>query len=95
MNGSARYARHQGRTYYWGRAGSDDHDPHAGGARVRWRAGAGQWHSCPAPLAVTERGYVHTPAVATTIGGQPVTVQICLWRDTPRRENCTPEIRNG
>ncbi|MGW4945898.1 hypothetical protein ACWEOZ_30450 [Actinoplanes sp. NPDC004185] len=95
MNGSARYARHQGRTYYWGRAGSDDHDPHSGGARIRWRAGDGQWHNCPAPLAVTERGYVHTPAVATTIGGQPVTVQTCLWRDTPRRENCTPEIRNG
>jgi hypothetical protein len=44
---------------------------------------------------VTERGYVHTPAVATTILGHPVTVQICLWRDEPHRENCTPEITTG
>ncbi|MEU4425557.1 hypothetical protein AB0F81_33460 [Actinoplanes sp. NPDC024001] len=95
MNGSARYARHDGRTYYWGRAGSDDHDPHAGGARVRWSTPGGRWRSCATPLARSERGYVHTPAVATTIGGQPVTVQICLWRDDPRRENCTVEISNG
>ncbi|WP_189334215.1 hypothetical protein [Actinoplanes ianthinogenes] len=46
-------------------------------------------------LPVTERGYVHTPAVATTIGGQPVSLRICLWRDTPRRENCTPVITTG
>ncbi|SFF11170.1 hypothetical protein SAMN05421541_106119 [Actinoplanes philippinensis] len=95
MNGSARYARHDGRTYYWGRAGSDDHDPHAGGARIRWSTPDGRWRSCATALARTERGYVHTPAVATTIGGQPITVQICLWRDEPRRENCTQEISNG
>ncbi|GIE29431.1 hypothetical protein Ait01nite_024760 [Actinoplanes italicus] len=95
MNGSARYARHAGRTYYWGRAGSDDHDPHSGGTRVRWRTADGDWHSCATALAVTERGYVHTPAVATTIGGEPVTVQICLWRDDPRRENCTEQISTG
>lgn len=95
MNGSARYARNGGRTYYWGRAGSDDHDPHAGGARIRWSTPDGRWRSCATALAKTERGYVHTPAVATTIGGQPITVQICLWRDEPRRENCTLEISNG
>ncbi|AEV85002.1 hypothetical protein ACWT_3978 [Actinoplanes sp. SE50] len=95
MNGSARYARHDGRTYYWGRAGSDDQDPHAGGARIRWSTPDGRWRSCASALATTERGYVHTPAVATTIGGQPITVQICLWRDEPRRENCTQQISNG
>lgn len=95
MNGSARYDRYQGRTYYWGRAGSDDEAPHAGGTRVRWRTADGRWRSCATALAVTERGYVHTPAVATTIGGQPVTVQICLWRDTPHRENCTAEVATG
>jgi hypothetical protein len=95
MNGSARYARHNGLTYYWGRAGSDDDRPAAGGARVRWRTPGGPWHSCPAPLAVTERGYVHTPAVAMTIPGPPVTVQVCLWRADPYRENCTPEIATG
>jgi len=95
MNGSARYARHGGRTYYWGRAGSDDQDPHAGGARIRWSTPDGRWRSCATALAKTERGYVHTPAVATTIGGQPITVQVCLWRDEPRRENCTQEISNG
>lgn len=92
MNGSARYARHQGRTFYWGRAGSDDESPAAGGARIRWRTPTGSWRSCRTVLAVTERGYVHTPAVATTIAGQSVTVQVCLWRDQPYRENCTPEI---
>ncbi|MEU4623642.1 hypothetical protein AB0G04_27195 [Actinoplanes sp. NPDC023801] len=95
MNGSARYARHQGRTYYWGRAGSDDHDPHAGGTRVRWRIGDSPWRSCDRVLAVTERKYVHTPAVATTIAGAPVTLQVCLWRDDPRRENCTDEVNTG
>jgi hypothetical protein len=95
MNGSARYARHQGRTYYWGRAGSDDHDPRAGGARARWRIGDDRWRSCATALAVTERSYVHTPAIATTIGGKPVTVQICLWRDQPQRENCTEAITTG
>jgi hypothetical protein len=95
MNGSARYARYQGRTYYWGRAGSDDGTPFAGGSRVRWRVAEGAWHSCPSPLAATERGYVRSPAVATTIGGKPVTIQVCLWRDEPRRENCTAEIRTG
>ncbi|BCJ39369.1 hypothetical protein GCM10010168_63830 [Actinoplanes ianthinogenes] len=55
----------------------------------------GAWHDCPVRLPVTERGYVHTPAVATTIGGQPVSLRICLWRDTPRRENCTPVITTG
>jgi hypothetical protein len=95
MNGSARYARHLGRTYYWGRAGSDDHDPHAGGTRVRWRIGDDRWRSCATTLAVAERGYVHSPAVATTIGGKPVTLQICLWRADPRRENCTERISTG
>lgn len=95
MNGSARYGRYRGLTYYWGRAGSDDDTPAAGGARVRWRASDGPWHSCPVVLPVGERGYVHTPAVATTILGRPVTVQVCLWRDQPRRENCTPEISTG
>ena len=95
MNGSARYQAYQGRTYYWGRAGSDDHAPHSGGARVRWRIADGPWHSCATALAVTERGYVHTPAVPTTIGGSAVTIQVCLWRDEPRRENCTPEISTG
>ncbi|MEU4560171.1 hypothetical protein AB0F72_17445 [Actinoplanes sp. NPDC023936] len=95
MNGSARYARHDGRTYYWGRAGSDDATPRSGGARVRWKTPDGPWHSCATSLAVTERGYVHTPAVATTIGGQAVVVQVCLWRDTPSRENCLAEISTG
>ena len=95
MNGSARYARYRGVTYYWGRAGSDDATPAAGGARVRWRPAGGEWHTCPVLLPVTERGYVHTAAVATTIAGQPVTIQVCLWRDVPRRENCTPEIATG
>lgn len=94
MNGSARYARYQYRTYYWGRAGSDDHDPRSGGARIRWSTPDGPWRSCETALPQSERGYVHTPAVATTIGEKPVTVQICLWRDTPRRENCTT-ISNG
>ncbi len=95
MNGSARYDSHAGRIYYWGRAGSDDHDPHAGGVRVRWRVGDGRWHSCATTLSSSERGYVHTPAVATTIGGRAVTLQVCLWRDDPRRENCTDEISTG
>ncbi|MDI6104021.1 hypothetical protein QLQ12_36070 [Actinoplanes sp. NEAU-A12] len=95
MNGSARYARHQDRTYYWGRAGSDDHDPRSGGARVRWSTPEGPWRSCETVLAQNERGYAHTPAIATTIGEKPVTVQVCLWRDDPRRENCTAEISNG
>jgi hypothetical protein len=92
MNGSARYEAHRGKIYYWGRAGSDDHDPQSGGVRVRWRTTNGPWHSCPSVLPITERGYVHTPAVATTIGGQAVSIQICLWRDTPYRENCTATI---
>lgn len=95
MNGSARYQAYQGRTYYWGRAGSDDHDPHSGGTRTRWRMAGGPWHSCATVLPVTERGYVRTPAVPTTIGGSAVTIQVCLWRDEPRRENCTPEISTG
>ncbi|GLY00248.1 MULTISPECIES: hypothetical protein [Actinoplanes] len=95
MNGSARYARHEGRTYYWGRAGSDDQTPHSGGSRVRWRIADGPWRSCATPLPQTERGYVHSPAVATTIGGQAVTLQVCLWRDSPFRENCTTEIATG
>ncbi|MEV6350902.1 hypothetical protein [Actinoplanes sp. NPDC051851] len=95
MNGSARYDRFEGRTFYWGRAGSDDDRPHSGGARVRWKTPGGPWRSCATALPLAERGYVHSPAVATTIGGQPVTVQICLWRDEPRRENCTPEITTG
>ncbi|WP_145831051.1 hypothetical protein [Actinoplanes teichomyceticus] len=95
MNGSARYARHDGRTYYWGRAGSDDENPRSGGARIRWKTSDGPWRSCATPLAVTERGYVHTPAVATTIGGRAVTIQVCLWRDTPPRENCLDEISTG
>ncbi|GAA1644331.1 hypothetical protein [Actinoplanes couchii] len=95
MNGSGRYARHQGLTYYWGRAGSDDATPFAGGSRVRWRVADGPWHSCATPLPVAERGYVHSPAVPTTIGGRPVTLQVCLWRDEPHRENCTAEIRTG
>jgi hypothetical protein len=95
MNGSARYARYQGRTYYWGRAGSDDHAPAAGGSRVRWKTPDGRWRSCAVALAVSERDYVRSPAVATTIGGEPVTIQVCLWRDSPRRENCTPEIATG
>lgn len=89
MNGSARYARHNGRTYYWGRAGSDDQDPHSGGASIRWRTSNAPWRTCPTPLAETERGYVHTLAVATTIGGEAVTIQVCIWRDDPYRENCT------
>jgi hypothetical protein len=92
MNGSARYQSHNGRIYYWGRAGSDDNDPHAGGSRVRWKTADGPWHSCSAILAVTERGYVHTPAVATTIAEKAVSIQICLWRDIPYRENCTATL---
>lgn len=95
MNGSARYATHAGRTYYWGRAGSDDDKPHSGGTRVRWKIADGPWHSCEKPLPQAERGYVHSPAVPTTIGGQAVTIQVCLWRDTPERENCTIEIATG
>ncbi|MBM2620056.1 hypothetical protein JIG36_31540 [Actinoplanes sp. LDG1-06] len=95
MNGSARYARHEGRTYYWGRAGSDDHVPTAGGARVRWSTPDGTWRSCEVALPREERGYVHTPAVPTTINGQAVTIQVCLWRDEPRRESCLPEIATG
>jgi hypothetical protein len=92
MNGSARYDRYDGRTYYWGRAGSDDATPRSGGARIRWRPADGRWRSCPTVLPEHERGYVHTVAVATTIQGRAVTVQICLWRDRPYRENCTPPI---
>jgi len=95
MNGSARYATHLGRTYYWGRAGSDDNRPHSGGSRTRWRIGNGPWHSCATALPLIERGYVHSPAVATTVADQAVTVQVCLWRDEPRRENCTPQISTG
>jgi hypothetical protein len=89
MNGSARYNRYQGRTYYWGRAGSDDNVPRSGGARIRWQPAGGQWRSCPVTLARSERDYVRTMAVATTIGGRAVRVQVCLWRDEPYRENCT------
>jgi hypothetical protein len=89
MNGSARYNRYRGRTYYWGRAGSDDNVPRSGGARIRWQPADGQWHSCPVTLAQSERRYVRTMAVATTIGGQAVRVQVCRWRDEPFRENCT------
>lgn len=90
MNGSARYASYHGRIYYWGRAGSDDDEPHSGGASVRWRTD-GPWHNCSVTLAVSDRGYVHTPAVATTIGGRAVTLAVCLWRDHPYRRNCTPD----
>jgi hypothetical protein len=89
MNGSARYNRYRGRTYYWGRAGSDDNVPRSGGARIRWQPAGGQWRSCPVTLARSERDYVRTMAVATTIGGHAVRVQVCLWRDEPFRENCT------
>ncbi|OJF10129.1 hypothetical protein BG844_33810 [Couchioplanes caeruleus subsp. caeruleus] len=89
MNGSARYNRYRGRTYYWGRAGSDDNVPQAGGARIRWQKAGGPWHDCPVTLAVDERDYVRTPAVATTIGGEAVRVQVCLWRQQPYRQNCT------
>ncbi|GGQ62535.1 hypothetical protein GCM10010166_35390 [Couchioplanes caeruleus subsp. azureus] len=89
MNGSARYNRYRGRTYYWGRAGSDDNVPRAGGARIRWQKVGGPWHDCPVTLAVDERDYVRTFAVATTIGGEAVRVQICLWRQQPYRQNCT------
>ncbi|GIF42633.1 hypothetical protein Axi01nite_69440 [Actinoplanes xinjiangensis] len=95
MNGSARYAGHQGRIYYWGRAGSEDATPHSGGTRVRWKVADGPWHSCATALPVTERGYVHSPAVPTTIDGRAVTIQVCLWRNTPNRENCTAEISTG
>ncbi|WP_433796141.1 hypothetical protein [Actinoplanes sp. CA-252034] len=61
----------------------------------RWRIADGPWHSCASPLPLAERGYVHSPAVSTTIGGQPVTIQVCLWRDDPNRENCTTEIATG
>ncbi|XVV14939.1 hypothetical protein ACQP2X_11560 [Actinoplanes sp. CA-131856] len=89
MNGSARYNRYAGRTYYWGRAGSDDNVPRSGGARIRWQPGDGRWRSCPVTLARSERDYVRTMAVATTIDGHAVRVQVCLWRDEPYRENCT------
>ncbi|MFF5082773.1 hypothetical protein ACFY36_37520 [Actinoplanes sp. NPDC000266] len=89
MNGSARYNRYAGRTYYWGRAGSDDNVPRSGGARIRWQPGDGRWRSCPVTLARSERDYVRTMAVATTIDGRAVRVQVCLWRDEPYRENCT------
>ncbi|WP_067498742.1 hypothetical protein [Actinoplanes sp. TFC3] len=95
MNGSARYARRNGRTYYWGRAGSDDNAPEAGGSRIRWRFTDGPWHSCGTDLAVDNRNYVHSPAVPTTINGRAVTLQVCLWRADPYRENCTPEIKTG
>jgi hypothetical protein len=62
---------------------------------VLWRLGVLWWRPPPTTLAVAERGYVHSPAVATTIGGKPVTLQICLWRADPRRENCTERISTG
>lgn len=92
MNGSARYLNHQGRKYYWGRAGSDDHDPHSGGVRLLWRLdGETAWHECRKALPTEERDYVRTPAVPTVINNRAVTVKICLWRDDPYLENCTRE----
>ncbi|MFI6978419.1 hypothetical protein ACIBSV_07450 [Embleya sp. NPDC050154] len=92
MNGSARYLSHQGRKYYWGRAGSDDHDPHSGGVRLLWRLdGETAWHECRKALPTEERDYVRTPAVPTVINNRAVTVKICLWRDDPYLENCTRE----
>ncbi|MGW1990366.1 hypothetical protein [Embleya sp. NPDC001921] len=93
MNGSARYLSHQGRKYYWGRAGSDDHDPHSGGVRLLWRLdGETAWHECRKALPTEERDYVRTPAVPTVINNRAVTVKICLWRDDPYLENCTREL---
>lgn len=92
MNGSARYLSHQGRKYYWGRAGSDDHDPHSGGVRLLWRLdGETAWHECRKALPTEERDYVRTPAVPTVINNRAVTIKICLWRDDPYLENCTQE----
>lgn len=93
MNGSARYLSHKGPKYYWGRAGSDDNDPHSGGIRLRWTDNGGDdWHECRTPLPVDQRDYVRTPAVPTVIGGRDVTVKICLWRDEPYTEKCTVEL---
>lgn len=92
MNGSARYLSHQGRKYYWGRAGSDDHAPHSGGVRLLWRLdGETAWHECRKALPTEERDYVRTPAVPTVINNRAVTIKICLWRDDPYLENCTQE----
>lgn len=92
MNGSARYLSHRGPKYYWGRAGSDDHDPHSGGIRLTWKTADGPWHECRNTLPKTERGYVRTPAVPTVIGGRSVTLRVCLWRDTPYTEKCTTDL---
>lgn len=90
MNGSARYLSYQGRKYYWGRAGSDDNDPHAGGVRLLWKLdGETSWHECRKALPKEERDYVRTPAVPTVINNRAVTIRICLWRDDPYLENCT------
>jgi hypothetical protein len=91
MNGSAWYANYGDRFYYWGRAGHDG--PVTGGVRVRWSTDALPWHSCPVVLLENENGYVRSRAVATTMNNRPVTLQICLWRDEPRGENCTGALR--
>ena len=91
MNGSAWYAKREGRFYYWGRAGNDT--PTSGGARLRWRTDALPWHGCAVALPANEQGYVRTPAVATEMNGRPVTAQVCLWRDDPHFEQCTVALR--
>ncbi|MCB5167386.1 hypothetical protein LG634_21420 [Streptomyces bambusae] len=92
MNGSARYLSHKGPKYYWGRAGSDDHDPHSGGVRLQWKTDGGPWHECRTPLPKEERDYVRTPAVPTVIDNRAVTIKICLWRDNPYMQKCTAEL---
>jgi hypothetical protein len=88
MNGSVRHAKRDGRVYYWGRVGSDDDDRQDGGVQLLWRVGDQPWRSCRVDLSAAESGYVWTPAIARNIGGESVSVKICIWRRTPHEDNC-------
>src|SRR5262249_39079807 len=90
MHGSVWRADQRGRTYYWATAGSADHRPASGGARVRWRlAAADAWPAAAVTFPASARADARTPAVASTQAGRPVRLQVCLWRDDPYRQQCT------